>query len=248
MTILCYHSVQPGWDSALAVEPADFERQAAWLSRNRRVVALRDAVRELDRAGRLPGGSAAVTFDDGFAALYDHAMPVLRRYRLPATVFLVAQTLTPAGRAVDWVDHPPPEPLSTLTRDQVLEMQAEGVDFQSHSFAHHDLTRLTVDECVRDLRESRTMLSDLLESEVDLLAYPRGRHDKYVRAAAATAGYRYAFALPVTTERPERYAVPRVGVYRGNSLTTVRVKSSAPYLGLRNDRRFSMLRRAIRSL
>src|ERR687893_300844 len=104
MSILCYHSVQPRWPSPLAVEPADFARHCAWLAHRRRVLPLRDALVRLDRSGRLRRGMAALTFDDGFAALHEHAMPVLARHRMPATVFLVAQTLTPAGQPVDWVD------------------------------------------------------------------------------------------------------------------------------------------------
>lgn len=235
MTILCYHSVQSGWESPLAVEPDEFARQAAWLRARRRVLPLGEALGRLDRSGRLPRGEAALTFDDGFAALYDQAMPVFTRERLPATVFLVAQTLTEAGQPVDWVDTPGPEPLSTLTLDQVLEMQDAGVDFQSHSWAHHDLTQLTEAECVRDLRESRELLSDLLGRPVGLLAYPRGRHSPHVRRAAALAGFSHAFALPEQGEQVDEYAVPRVGIFRGNGQLAMRIKSARPYLALRHS-------------
>jgi peptidoglycan/xylan/chitin deacetylase (PgdA/CDA1 family) len=233
MTILCYHSVEPEWPSPLAVEPDAFAQQAAWLRRRRRVLPLREAVTRLDRAGRLPRGTAAVTFDDGFAALHEHALPVLARERVPATVFLVAQTLSPQGQEVDWVDTPGTAPLTTLTLDQVLEMQDAGVDFQSHSWAHADLRGLTRAECVRDLTDSRELLSELLGRPVTLLAYPRGLHDAKVREAAALAGYTHAFALPETAEEPGDYAIPRVGVYRGNGPLTVRVKSARPYLRMR---------------
>jgi peptidoglycan/xylan/chitin deacetylase (PgdA/CDA1 family) len=183
----------------------------------------------------LPDGAVSLTFDDGFAALYEHMLPVVTRAKLPATVFLVAQTLTPEGRAVDWVDTPGSEPPSTLTFDQVLEMQDAGVDFQSHSWAHHDLTRLTRDECVRDLRESREFLSDLLGRQVTLLAYPFGRHDAGVRQAAAAAGYTHAFALPETAEEPGDFAIPRVGIYRGNGQLAFRVKAAGPYLQVRTS-------------
>ena len=235
MTVLCYHSVEPDWDSPLAVRPEAFVQQAAWLRRSRNVIPLRDALPRLDARGQLPRGAVALTFDDSFAALHEHVLPVLTRTGLPATVFLVAQTLTPAGRPVDWVDTPGTEPLTTLTRDQVLEMQDAGVDFQSHSWAHHDLTGLSYDECVRDLRESREFLSDLLGRQVTLLAYPRGLHDADVRKAAAAAGYSYAFALPETAEEPGRYVVPRVGIYRGNGLLSVRVKAARPYLQVRTS-------------
>ncbi len=235
MTILCYHSVQPGWDSPLAVDPLDFARQCRWLTRTRRVVPLDTAVTRLDRRGRLPRGTAALTFDDGFAGLYEHALPVLQRLGLPATVFLVAATVTSQGHPVDWVDTPGTQPLHTLSREQILDMQDRGVRFDSHSYAHHDLTRLGFAECVEDLRTSRELLADLLGRPVRLLAYPRGRHDAQVRAAAEKAGYSHAFGLPERSEQPGRYAVPRVGIYRGNRTSTVAVKSSRMYLPLRTS-------------
>jgi len=233
MTILCYHSVHPSWESPLAVEPKAFAEQAAWLCRHRRVLPVEQALCRLDKTGRLRRREAAVTFDDGFSGVYEHAFPVLRRAGIPATVFLVAQTLTPAGQRVDWVDTPGAEPLGTLTLDQVMEMQDAGIDFQSHSWAHRALTRLTAHECVEDLRESRELLSDLLGRRVTHLAYPRGRHNHQVREAAAAAGYTHAFSLPERTETVDRYAIPRVGIYRGNGPVTVRVKASRPYGRLR---------------
>jgi peptidoglycan/xylan/chitin deacetylase (PgdA/CDA1 family) len=248
MTILCYHSVDPSWDSPLAMEPDAFAWQAAWLRRRRAVLPVHEALPRLDATGRLPRGEAALTFDDGFAAVYDHAFPVLVREKLPATMFLVAQTLTPEGRPVDWVRTPTDQPLSTLTLDQVLEMQDAGVDFQSHSWAHRDLIDLTVAECVRDLRESRELLSELLGRAVTLLAYPRGLHDPQVRRAAAVAGYTHAFALPVSAEQPGSYAVPRVGIYRGNTPLTVRLKASRPYVRLRTSDRVSRSARHVQRL
>ena len=235
MTILCYHSVHPRWNSPLAVQPGDFAQQMSWLRARRRVLPLLEALPRLDATGRLPRGEAVLTFDDGFADNRTEVLPVLTRERLPATVFLVAQTLTPGGLPVDWVRTPGTETLQTLTVDQVLEMQEAGVDFQSHSWAHRDLPELTYAECVQDLTDSREFLSDLLGRAVTVLAYPRGLHDRKVREAAEAAGYTHALALPEEAEEVGPYAVPRVGVYRGNGLLTVRVKASRPYLRLRNS-------------
>jgi peptidoglycan/xylan/chitin deacetylase (PgdA/CDA1 family) len=244
VTILCYHAVEPGWSSPLAVDPAAFEAHCAWLARHRSVIPLEQAVTRLDSAGRLPGGVAALTFDDGFRGLYEHALPVLSRYRLPATVFLVAQTLTAAGQRVDWVDTPPDHPLETLTLGQVRAMQAAGVTFASHSWAHADLTLLDHEDCVRDLRESRELLESLLGHPVRQLAYPRGRHDPGVRAAAREAGYTHAFALPEGREHVDAYAVPRVGIYHGNGVGRLRVKAARPYLRLRTGHGYRLARRA----
>jgi len=229
------------------VTPEALAEQCTWLTRHKTVLPLQDAVARLDRTGRLPRGTTALTFDDGFASLHEHALPVLQRLRLPWTVFLVAQTLTPGGQRVDWVDTPPDHELATLTLDQVRQMQAAGVSFESHSYSHADLTTLSYDDCVRDLRESRELLEDLLGRPVRLLAYPRGRHNEDVRTAARRAGYSHAFSLPETREPSGPYAVPRVGVHHGNGLAHLRIKSARPYVNLRTGAAYRIGQRARRT-
>lgn len=232
MSILCYHSLDPEWASPMAVAPATFAAHAAWLARNRRVIPAAEAATVVSPRGTLPRGTAALTFDDGYADLYEHALPVLARHRLPATVFLVSATLTD-GAAVDWVDDPPARELRTLTADQVLAMQDAGVGFGSHSRAHFDLTALSYDACVADLKSSREALEDLLRRPVTLLAYPRGRHDPDVRRAAAAAGYELAFSLPETDEEISRLSIPRAGVYPHNGTAMLRLKTTSGYVPAR---------------
>lgn len=233
--IACYHAVDPDWHtSPLSVTPSTFAAQCAWLARRRRVVDLHEAVGHLNTRGELAHGLAAITFDDGFASVRRHALPVLRSLRLPATVFLVADTLTNGGRAVDWVDTPPDHVLLTLTLEEVLEMQDDGVTFGSHTRTHPaDLGQLTERECAAELHDSREMLEDTLGRPVPLLAYPRGKHTAMVRRAAERAGYTHAVSLPQGAEATGRYAIPRVGIYYGNGSAVVRVKASRPYLRLR---------------
>lgn len=245
MTILCLHTVDPDWRSPLALSPDAFDEHCAWLARHRDVVPLDEALTLVDGSGRLPRGVVALTFDDGFASLHAYALPILLRYRLPATVFLVAETLTPGGRVVDWVDPPPRVPPDTLTLSQIAEMQDAGVHFQSHSFSHLTLTMLDEADCEADLRRSRAVLEDVLGHTVDLLAYPRGRHDERVRQCAERAGYRYAFSLPETAEQVTRHSIPRVGLYPGNGVNTLRVKCSRPYLTLRTSGAYNRLQLSV---
>ncbi|MGH2572456.1 MAG: polysaccharide deacetylase family protein [Actinomycetota bacterium] len=243
MTILCYHSVQPGWNSPLAVSPQSFARHVAWLARARLTVDLDAAVARMAPSGRLPRRTVALTFDDGFSGIFDHALPLLTSHRIPATVFVVAETLTSEGRLVDWVDDPPASPLAAVSRDQVLEMQEAGVQFGSHSYAHHDLTSLSEEQCEHDLRRSREVLEDLLGASVTYLAYPRGLHSEPVRRAAARAGFTHGFALPESRQPVGPYSVPRVGIYPTDGVLALRVKTSEWYVPLRRSRAFPVLRR-----
>lgn len=246
MTILCYHAVEPAWRSPLAVTPGEFAQHCEWLLRRKTVLPLQEALARLDGAWRLPRGTTALTFDDGFSSLFEHALPVLARHRLPATVFLVANTLTQAGQRVDWVDTPPEHELSTLTPDQVQEMQANGIRFESHSSTHADLTGLSFEACVRDLTESREVLEAVVGHPVRLLAYPRGLHNEEVRRAARRAGYTHAFTLPERREAAGPFAVPRVGIYRGNGVRVLGVKAGQQYLDIRTGGAYRLVRHVAR--
>ena len=245
MTILCYHAVDPDWRSPLAVDPDAFAAHCAWLSRARRVIPLAEAVEQMARSGRLTRGLTALTFDDGFESVYHHAFPVIARYRLPATVFVVARTLAPEGLPVTWVDTPPSATLRTLTLEQILDMQSAGVEFGSHSSFHHDLTTLSEEDCEIDLRDSRELLEDLLHRPVRFLAYPRGRSDERVRRSALRAGFANAFTLPENREPRGPFAIPRVGINRGNGVREIRIKSSPFYLPVRTSSVFPLFRRAM---
>ena len=247
MPILCYHAVDEAWRSPLALAPAVFDQHCAWLRAHRRVVSLADAANTMTDASRLPRGTAVLTFDDGFQGLYTDALPILLKHRLPATIFVVADTLTSTQRPVDWIDDPPTEPLKTLSRAQVLEMMSAGITVGSHSNTHRDLTALSEDECERDLRASREVLEDQLGVPIRWLAYPRGRHDERVRRAAARVGFTHGFALPEAPEPMSALAIPRVGIWSHDGLSALRVKTTNWYLALRSSRAYP-LARAVRQL
>jgi peptidoglycan/xylan/chitin deacetylase (PgdA/CDA1 family) len=226
MSILCYHAVEPGWDSLLSVTPERFQAHCGWLARHRLVVSLEEAVLEMRPNGRLKRNLTALTFDDGFASVYDHALHSLTAHRLPATVFLVAATLTSGGHAVDWIPGGSGGVrLKTLSRAQILEMQESGVTFGSHSYVHKDLTTLSEKDCERDLRASREVLEELLGRPVYFLAYPYGRNNEAVRRIADQVGYTHAFTMSRGGRRVGRLTIPRVGIYARNGLPTLWAKA-----------------------
>ena len=95
LVILMYHRVlEDAYASdeytqpAIAVSVQTFERQMEYLAKNYTVVPLTHAA-DMLRTGRpLPRKCAVITFDDGWRDNYVHAYPILRRLKLPATIFL----------------------------------------------------------------------------------------------------------------------------------------------------------------
>src|SRR2546429_3133269 len=139
MSILCYHAVDPTWRSALAVSPDVFAQHCAWLGRHRRVASLTEVVGRMNGSARLPRGVSVLTFDDGFAGVHTHAFPLLLQHRLPATMFLVAETLTAGGPPLGWGGDPPRPPLATPSPNHGLGKRAAGLQIRSPNFPHPPL-------------------------------------------------------------------------------------------------------------
>jgi peptidoglycan/xylan/chitin deacetylase (PgdA/CDA1 family) len=243
VTILTYHAVDPLWTAPLSVHPSRFAEQIAWIVEHRQVVPLEELL------DRVPTGSSrefvALTFDDGYTSVLEHALPVLTRFNLPFTIFLIAKMYDGSGSSVDWVDKPPAHTLQTLDRSQIRELQAHGVRFGSHSHAHADMTTLGYDRALADLVRSREILQQLLGEDITTLAYPRGRHDDHVRRAAAAAGFARAFGLAVAPATRGTHALPRLGVYPADTGGSLMLKTEPLYGRLRASSPYPWLRRRI---
>lgn len=89
LTILIFHRVLPSPDPLRPGEPdvVEFDLFMAFVSKNFSVLPLREAVERL-RLGCLPQRACCITFDDGYADNLTVALPILEKYRLPATVFI----------------------------------------------------------------------------------------------------------------------------------------------------------------
>lgn len=88
--ILCYHRVGAGGIPFYSELPAEaFEAQMKFLRKHYRVVSLEQLLREI-RDPESKGQAVAITFDDGYRGLYTEALPILKKYQIPATVYLIA--------------------------------------------------------------------------------------------------------------------------------------------------------------
>jgi peptidoglycan/xylan/chitin deacetylase (PgdA/CDA1 family) len=108
LTVLAYHRVvdpervAPFDEGVRSATPEAFAAQMEWVASSFSVVSLADLRAILDGSARCPRRPLLITFDDGYADNYEHAVPVLRRLGLPAVVF--AATGAVDSRRPHWWD------------------------------------------------------------------------------------------------------------------------------------------------
>ena len=91
--IVAFHRIHDSAGSdGLSISVGMFERYCRFFMRHFRVISLRDLVHRLER-GRELSRDLAITFDDGYRDLYAFAFPVLQKYNIPATIYLIARCM-----------------------------------------------------------------------------------------------------------------------------------------------------------
>jgi peptidoglycan/xylan/chitin deacetylase (PgdA/CDA1 family) len=172
IVILMYHSLDES-GSVVSVRPRDFADQMSLLADcGFRGISLREALEYRSLYGAWPGKCAVVTFDDGYANLYDSALPVLSRYGFSSTIFIISGYM---GGRNNW--GPPPPGLgdrAILSWSQAAEMAAAGMEIGAHTRRHLNLERLSDDEAKDEIVSSRIEIGERLDMPVDTFAYPFG--------------------------------------------------------------------------
>lgn len=203
MPILMYHSIDysDAKKNKLIVSPEAFEMQIRYLTENGyRVVALDKAVSYMEKRRRAPAKTVAITFDDGYDDNYKYVYPILKKYNVPATIFVPTDSIGKEG---------------FLTWPQIHEMSDSGlVDIESHTKSHQFLTGCSDAQLKDELEGSKAVLEKKLKKSVKFLCYPMGNFDERVKAAARLAGYKAAFATKPRTLFPtyDLYEIKRVRI------------------------------------
>lgn len=164
LSILIYHRVIAEPDPLVPDDicAREFDWQLKVLSRWFRVLPLTEAVARL-RDGTLPVRAACVTFDDGYADNVSAALPILRRYGVPATFFL-ATAFIDGGRM--WND----TVIETVRRTPGSTLDARPAGLDTLQIATPDLRRRAIDRLLAALKylpmEERQRRADELGAAV----------------------------------------------------------------------------------
>jgi peptidoglycan/xylan/chitin deacetylase (PgdA/CDA1 family) len=190
--ILLYHRFGSAISDSMTVTTAVFESHLKYLKDNGyRVISLRHLVNYIRGQGpSLPPKSIVIVADDGHKSVYTEMLPLIRKYRVPVTLFIYPSAVSNAPYAMTW--------------EQLAEIKKTGLaDIQSHTYWHPNFKRenkqLSGNEYMRfvemQLRKSKDRLEKELDSKVDMLAWPFGIHDDLLISKAIDAGYVASFTI-----------------------------------------------------
>jgi len=230
--VLMYHSVNPNASrqTMLAVKPETFECQMRFLRNNRyNVITLEELATLIKDKKKIPPRTIIITLDDGYRDNYTYAFPVLKKYNLCATIFIIVNEI---GRPQD----------DRLSWDQVKIMQDSGlIIFGSHALGPEPLTKIKSEEELKNqVFLSKQILEQKLGKKVNAFSYPEGRFNAKIRQLVIDAGYKVAVATNPGKGYPgdDIFALKRLRISENASnLFIFRVETSGFYTFIKEARK-----------
>jgi len=152
----------------------------------------------------LPEKSVVLTFDDGAVSFLEKGIPLLEKYQVPATCFMIT---------------------SKNGEEKIAKYSSEYVTYESHSDNMHRaggyvghggiFTAISYDDGMADLEKSIEICGS-----GDAFAYPYGDYNDSSKAMVEDAGFLCAVTTEYGRARPgnDPLLLPRMRMYNGQSL------------------------------
>jgi peptidoglycan/xylan/chitin deacetylase (PgdA/CDA1 family) len=192
--VFMYHKVGAGvverGDTFLNVSAHDFRRQMRQLAQRGYSVRPFSEIVDALRSGKsLPKRTCAITFDDGYQCVGQHAAPIMAEFGFAGTVFVVSQAI---GKTNDWdsvTGHPV---LPLMNEAELRKLHADGWELAGHTRTHPHLNLVSDADALEEIRGGREELEHQFGVPLHTFCYPFGDYNDRTPHLVLRAGYRGA--------------------------------------------------------
>jgi len=186
--VLQYHRFDETKYPSTSISMELFTQQVEYLVKNNYTVwPLSKIVQYLLQKKELPDKTVSITIDDAYHSVYTKAYPLLKKYKLPFTVFVNSVPIV----------H---ESVHYLTWDEMREMGRYGAEYANHTYSHQYLVRDGIKNpenykkyVIKQIEMCEVKIEKELGKKVctepKILAYPFGEYDVKLMKVVKSLGY-----------------------------------------------------------
>ncbi|MBX0294016.1 polysaccharide deacetylase family protein [Haloarcula nitratireducens] len=201
----------PGIDYKWDLSAEDFRAQIQELDKRFELVDLATLVDEpVADTKRI-----AVTFDDGFQNVYSTAVPILREFDVPATLFVSPAFLDGKNLAIFNERHniPTNSRDTMLTTGQLRQLSEDDLfTIGNHTYSHPDLQNLSDQQSIaEEIHRGKRELEQILGTSIQQFSYPYGSMDDRAQEIVTETHELAVTSVPeLLKTNQERYQIPRI--------------------------------------
>ena len=165
--------------NGLRVTPLNFEKQMQYLIDNNWTFFTMSEL--VEKKAALPNKSIAITFDDGYEDNFTNAFPILKKYEVKATIYIVVdrhdREWSSKRKEKNSTGELKNEP--KLLDEQIVELINSGlIEIGSHTMTHDNLPILNKEQKINEIKNSKIEIEKIFSIKCNSFCYPFGLYDK----------------------------------------------------------------------
>ncbi len=196
----------------LSVSPENLEKHLVYLKDNGYTTVTFENL----ATKRLPKKPIIITFDDGYSDAYTQAYPLLKKHGMRGVFFVVSGLVDKKTNYASWI--------------QLSEMANNGMELGIHTVSHADLSKLTISEQDREIRECSKSILRLTGFQAKTIAYPSGKYNKQSIEIVRENGLVFGVTTKsgVVNEDSKAYELPRLRINNKTEISSLLKPTDGP--------------------
>lgn len=212
VVILTYHNVLDKLDddpkTTVNISSKKFESQIKWLAKhNYKSLSMDEFYDWKVNNKKIPRKSILITFDDGWDSFYNTAVPILEKYDMKASVFIIWKYSENQSKNDENI-------YMTLEEIEKVNKEHKNMQILSHSYNLHE--KEYADSNDYELYNNDMKKVETYKKGIKYYAYPYGRrNDNYIKALKNN-DYKLAFTFgpyDYVRKDDDNYQIPRLGLF-----------------------------------
>lgn len=195
-----YHRFGDARYPSTNITTQDFEAHLRYLVEHQfQVLTLSEALAYV-QSDRPIKKTVVITIDDGYKSFFLNGLPLLKKYKLPATLFINTETVG----ASDF-----------MTWEQLSETMNAHIEIGNHTHSHayflNESASTRYKTLENEIRQSQSLITEKLNITPTLFSYPFGEFDEAMKEIVKKAGFAGAAAQKsgVLYTETDRLEIPR---------------------------------------
>lgn len=234
--ILCYHNVATKEENSKfpdehlwTISVDNFEEEMKYLHDNNYKTLTMDEFYKWKKGEiEVPFKSVLITFDDGLLSNYYYAFPILKKYNINASVFVIGKCIVKSDEDSDEWDG---NIVTYMSRDILKKCKEEypNVKFYSHTYNLHN--KGDIEKSYDDICKDCDEFNENIENS-EYLAYPFGDYNDNIKQVLKDKKYKLAFTFRdnrKATRNDDDYAINRINVSTDKPLYKFALRLLLPY-------------------
>jgi len=183
ITVLMYHRVGDNKYPSTSISVKLFEKHIKYLvEEDINVLPITELSKYLRKEISLPKKTVFITFDDAYKSFFQNGFPILKKYKLPFSVFVSSHYISDAKES------------DFMSWSMLKELSESNGLILNHSKSHESLIGIDIQTLKKEIEQNQIEIEKKVGEQPKIFSYPYGESSEYIEEVIKLMDYEIAFS------------------------------------------------------